>query len=395
MLVYGYLLACLHVVPAARADLKVNSAFPNGSGHVESIDQATNTIRLVPTPYENRGWQCWWYIHVTGIRSGDDLSIEVGPVPWATPRYATFSLDNQNWQQTSFGQRRGTKYVYSQRIIGSEAWFAWGPPFTVDDAQRLIGDVVRRLPNAESFVLCRTREGRQVPALRLVPEGAPSMGIWIQARQHAWESGSSWVCRGLVEWLASGDPLAARLRDNAVITVVPIMDVDSVSIGAGGKNQTPHDHNRDWSHQPHFPSVAAAIEQISSLDRQKKFDLFIDLHNPGPSDQHPFFYLTPRQLLSEWANRNVDRFLAAAKHEITGPLEFRGERRESGAGYDRNWKRISKNWVSMNTRPHVVSVTLETSWNTEHSTVDGYHAVGRQLGRAIERYRTTSPRVAP
>jgi len=35
---------------------------------------------------------------------------------------------------------------------------------------------------------------------------------------------------------------------------------------------------------------------------------------------------------------------------------------------------------------HVVAVTLETSWNTPHSTTEGYRTVGRQQGLAIERY---------
>ena len=35
---------------------------------------------------------------------------------------------------------------------------------------------------------------------------------------------------------------------------------------------------------------------------------------------------------------------------------------------------------------------LETAWNTEHSQPHGYQTVGRQLGRAIERYLRTEPR---
>ena len=71
---------------------------------------------------------------------------------------------------------------------------------------------------------------------------------------------------------------------------------------------------------------------------------------------------------------------------MTGPLAYQGEVHESGAKYDRNWKKIGKNWVALNTRDHVVAVTLETAWNTPHSTTDGYQQVGRELGLAIERY---------
>jgi hypothetical protein len=42
--------------------------------------------------------------------------------------------------------------------------------------------------------------------------------------------------------------------------------------------------------------------------------------------------------------------------------------------------------VSKSCANHVVAVTLETSWNTPHSTTTGYRTVGKQLGLAVERY---------
>ena len=43
--------------------------------------------------------------------------------------------------------------------------------------------------------------------------GSKRYGVWIQARQHAWETGGSWVSRGLIEWLVSDDPRAETLRN--------------------------------------------------------------------------------------------------------------------------------------------------------------------------------------
>ena len=80
-------------------------------------------------------------------------------------------------------------------------------------------------------------------------------GVWIQARQHAWESGSSWVGKGLLDWAVSQDPLAVQLRRSTTIHFVPIMDVDSVAEGAGGKDAVPRVHNRDWDASPVYPEV--------------------------------------------------------------------------------------------------------------------------------------------
>src|SRR5438477_533546 len=92
--------------------------------------------------------------------------------------------------------------------------------------------------------------------IRFMPGGDPGRGlhvreaaspaptaIWIQARQHAWESGASWVARGLLEWLLSEDADAIWLRHHAEVFVVPIMDVDNAATGNGGKEADPRDHN--------------------------------------------------------------------------------------------------------------------------------------------------------
>ena len=392
-----------------RPTLLVDANFANGSGRVESLDQRTRTIRLSPTEHKQRGWACWWYVKVTGIRPGETVTLDVGKAPWATPARAAYSLDNQNWSQTNRGIRGQDRIVYRQRIDASEAWFAWGPPFTVADANALTEWAAVGIPQTRKIDLVRTRGGQVIPAIRVSATPADAVTssktplsnqaengrpytIWIQARQHAWEAGSSWVCKGLVNWLASDDPRAESLRASSQLVIVPIMDVDNVLLGAGGKNQLPHDHNRDWSEEPHWPAVRAATAEIRALDRDDRFDVFIDLHNPGPRDDVSFFFVAPRELLTDKGRRNLQRLLATAQAEITGPLAFAGESRESGPNYDKEWRRISKNWVSFNTREHVVAVTLETTWNSPSSTISGYETVGRQLGLALERYLRTNPR---
>jgi hypothetical protein len=373
----------------AGSELAVRIDFSGGSAVVEGIDQQRRLIRISPSNHKDRGWVCWWYFRVQGIVPGEVLTLDVGNGVWATPDRAAMSRDNNIWRQTPAGKREKDRIVYSVRVDGPEAWFAWGPPFVPEDAQALVDAAAKSSPFAESFELCKTREGRSTPALRVSQPGVPDaerLGLWIQARQHAWESGSSWVGKGFVDWLVSDDPRAEALRKKAVITIVPIMDIDNAARGAGGKNQIPQDHNRDWTDEPHWRAVAAAQLEIKKLAADGRFDLFVDLHNPGANARHPYYYIVPRELLSEIGLRNLDRFLEASRTEITGPLSFQGQTIESGGNYDKNWKAISKNWVAANTGDHVVSLTLETAWNTPHGTPDGYEQVGRELGMAIERY---------
>jgi hypothetical protein len=370
-------------------DLSVRADFPSGSANVESIDQKTRTIRFAPTTHKDRGWVCWWYFKLDGATKGETITLDLGGGnAFALPDQAMVSVDNKTWKHTKPGKRADGRIVYQHPVEAETVWFAWGPPFTLDDASQLLEECKKKSKHATIFELAKSKDGRGVSALRIEEPGVEKnrLGIWIQARQHAWESGGSWVGKGLIEWLLSDDAAARDLRQKATIIFVPIMDVDNVERGAGGKNQVPHDHNRDWIETPVHPEVVAAQKLIAQMHAAGRFDLFIDLHNPGPSDRQPFFFVAPPDLLSAKGRQNVDAFLVAAQKEITGPLKLAPTPRLSGPNYDKNWKAISKNWVTELTKNHAVAVTLETSWNTPHSTQDGYLRVGKELGLAIERY---------
>jgi len=374
--------------------LVVSSDFSSGSGEVESIDQQARVIRVSPSVHSGRGWPCWWYFKITGIEAGETIVIDMGGDKWAQPDRATFSIDQQTWQQTQPGEKRDGRIVYRQEIDATEAWFAWGPPFTHHDAVELVESAAKGSPYAEAWTLCESREGHAVPALRIRQPGTDDSeryGIWIGARQHAWESGSSWVARGLVEWLISDDPRAEALRKRTTICIVPVMDVDNVAIGAGGKNQDPHDHNRDWSDEPRFPAVVAAQREIKRFEETGRFDLYLDLHNPGPQSRESYFYVPPPAMVAGPATANLERFLLAVQAELTGPLPFRGRTVESSRGNDPLWVHKSTVWVVQNTDDHVVGLTLEVPWNTPQSTTDGYRAAGRNVGMALDRYFRQPP----
>jgi hypothetical protein len=408
------LLACLLAVStwaAARAEIRVDTDFEGGSAKILEIDDASKRIRVMPAGDPAHGWPCWWYLRVSGLAAEDVLTLEVKPsdaqllrpgkhfgkplpAAWSQPDRATYSTDGTTWKQTEEGQRHDDVIRYRITAAGDCVWLAWGPPFTPSDAKKLVEELGRLGDWVEAFELARSRGGRPCPALRIAEGDRPRgerPAIWLQARQHAWESGSSWVCRGFAEWLASDDPRAKSLRHKAEIVIVPVMDIDNTAAGNGGKESLPQDHNRDWTDQPHHPEVAAAQRHLKDLSDSGRLVLFVDLHNPGPTNKQPYFYVCPDETLEEIGRQNQERFLTVCRAEISGPLPLADKPQTSGATYDPQWKQMSKNWVSANAPPHAVAVTLETAWNTSHSTTEGYRRVGAQLGLAIERYLREEP----
>jgi hypothetical protein len=168
------------------------------------------------------------------------------------------------------------------------------------------------------------------------------------------------------------------------------MDVDNVTMGAGGKAAVPRDHNRDWNDEPVYPEVRAAQRQILELEGQRRFDVFIDLHNPGASDRRPFFFGPRIRTVPSVQQRNYVRWLAIARG-LMDQLEP-DYRFTSYVKTQEELNQMSSNWVRNHTSKHVVSVTLETAWNRPEGTPEGYEKVGRQLGEALAEYLTTNPR---
>lgn len=388
--------------------LRVSNDFPGGSGDVVSLDPDSQEVHLQPTLHKDRGWPCWWYVRLDGLRTGEPVRVKLSAQPgefvdgrvlpayWSQPDRAAISTDDAHWSQTSPCKRMEGTVLYEFEALAERVWIAWGPPFLPKHADEVLDEIAANVPNAVRFVLAETRQGRPVPGIRFGGEEgeAAKFGVWVHTRQHAWESGSSWVGRGFAEWAAGDDPAAIQLRKTTIIHYVPIMDVDNVMLGAGGKEAVPRDHNRDWAEMPHYPEIAAAQKRLVEMDRAGELDVYLDLHNPGPSSKRPFFY-GPMNLeqLPKQQQRNHARWHAFAEATIAGPLPL--EPKYLFATYvktDEERGRMSSNWVRDHTSPHVLSTTLETAWNTQHSTAEGYRTVGRQLAEAVARYLAWNPR---
>lgn len=390
--------------------LRVSTDFSGGAADVSRIDATQGEIDLSPPVAEGRGWPCWWYVRIDGLTPGQKLSVKVTAAKqpyregallagdWSLPERAAISEDDVLWTQTPPGKRLDRNSArYEFEAPAETVWLAWGPPFLPSHAEELLSRAQKRLPEAERFVLAKTREGRDVPGIRFgggTAEEPAKYGLWVQARQHAWESGSSWVGAGFLEWATSDDPAAGELRRVATIWFVPIMDVDSVAGGLGGKDAIPRDHNRDWTDMPRYPEVAAAQRKIVELNDAGRLDFYLDLHNPGANDRLPFFF-GPHDLaaLSPIEQRNYADWIAVAAGSISGPLELQPQYKiASYIKTDEERRRMSSNWVRDRAAPHVVSTTLETAWNHPASTQEGYRTVGRQLGEALAKYLALDPR---
>lgn len=397
------MLLVLMMSGALHAELRVRSDFEGGNAEVVTVDEAARRVRIMPALREGCGWPCWWFFKLEGLKVGEQITVEVQAQTkpfreqmvlasdWCQPTHAWVSTDGEKWTATEAGKRSADKVMtYVMRAESEVMSVAWGPPFLPSDAEKLLAEVAASLPGAHRFELAKTRGGRAVQGIRIGDETAEHQ-VWVGARQHAWEAGGSQVGRGFLKWYAS--PEAKALRDATCLHFIPIMDVDNVAVGAGGKEAVPRDHNRDWAAEPIYPEVAAAQRMIREIQARRGLDVFIDLHNPGSRD--PIFFFGPFafERMTGVQQRNYRRWIELAAANITKPMPVVPTYRFANyVKTEEERGRMSSGWVRANTGASTISVTLETGWNNPQMSVEGYAEVGAGLARALGAYLAENPR---
>jgi hypothetical protein len=382
--------------------ITVSTDFVSGGGVVKVICSNPAIIRFSPHDQGEGGWgKMWYYFMVDGLTAGEQIILEFDDEPTnvgISPQIF-FSYDQEVWGLTNTGEATKIKgrdfIVYKHTVKGNKIWFAYDLPYTPEDMEKLLISEAEKDSGVEVFEMCKTKGNRSVKGLRFNDtdkNAGEKYGIWLQARTHAFESGSSWVLHELARWLLSNDPAAKALRSRSLITVIPIVDVDGVVEGRTGKNQFPYDHNRGWAEEPgNWIETQTTKSLITDISKQNKFDLFLDFHGPG-NLRHPYFIIPlSSDLPFEKQRQNRAKFLEILSSK---PLDNEAQRSQSMTKIyysERPWDHTinsSRDWVIMNSTDHVVTLTLEVNMNTPLSTNDGYRAEAIVLGRALSEYFT-------
>jgi murein tripeptide amidase MpaA len=286
------------------AAVAVTTQFEGGSiGRVETV--APGHLRCAikgQADQNNRNRQAnWYYFRLTGLPKGEfriDFTDIVGEYNFRPgARSVTmnsrpvYSYDNRTWRHFTDEQCGWDEQnvVLTVRFTPerSTVWIAHVQPYTKHELDRLLAI---RHPHAKRESLGKTFRGRDLPLLTITDPSVPDASkkvVWLMARQHAWETGTSWVADGAVRFLLSQDADAARLRRTAIFKVIPVFDPDGVSEGAVRFNVNGYDNNRNWDavNPKLMPEIAAARNaMLGWIDSGRRIDVFLAMHNTEGTD---------------------------------------------------------------------------------------------------------------
>ncbi|CAF1315913.1 unnamed protein product [Adineta ricciae] len=169
---------------------------------------------------------------------------------------------------------------------GDTCYIAHCFPYTYSDLKDDLEYLSRTRP-CDVFrqeVLCESQAGNSCFMVTVTDESVPinkKKFVFISARIHPGETNSSFMMRGVLEYITSNDKIAQKLRSQIVFKIIPMLNPDGVIVGNYRCSLTGKDKNRNFRHprKQTFPIIYHMKELIRRLqNEQREILAFCDLH---------------------------------------------------------------------------------------------------------------------
>ncbi|MBN2891896.1 MAG: hypothetical protein JXL97_08520 [Bacteroidales bacterium] len=366
------------------AQIAVFSDFENGNVEFVSADSVLNKLVVRPSLVnEFNTTRCWFNFGITGFDTTRNLTIDYfytsSVIGAENP---VFSYDQKNWErlEADFGDPWSKEI--SHKFTSDTVFFATGYPYTYTDVLNFV-DSLTFSPFVDTSTLVISEGGRRVPMFIIKDSVAkPTDLVWITGRQHAFETTMNYTLEGMISFLISDDKKAVEMRQNTIIYVIPMMDVDNVFIGASGRMQKPVDFNRDWSENPHWKAVKKVQELIAQTNEMFNYRVYFDVHSTYPGTNQPRFGIFNEYDKDDDGYKKIKRYFKIFSKNAGYELdEIQGEMKGN----------YSDAYSGGIIYPHILvsdfSTTIECDWTTNHNgkplTQEELRRVGELIAESL------------
>jgi hypothetical protein len=305
VLAFSGALLALHGAGAQEAaPIRISTNFPGASlGRVEKLSD-TEFRCHVEGQHDERGRNrqaSWYYFRLDEVRDRaltltltdfiGEYNDRPGAVPMSADTIPVWSVDGRQWKHFDAMDWDAEKKEATLRIRPQSdvLWVAHQPPYTPDDLGRLLADVDRH-PSARVEVIGRTVQGRDLHLVTVTDLAIPDLQkkvVWLQARQHAWESGTSRVLDAALRFITSDAERPRELRRKVVFKFQPMGDPDGSHNGKVRFNANGFDVNRHWDKidlrdkklLARMPEIWYVKKAIFAQQAAQPIDLLVNMHN--------------------------------------------------------------------------------------------------------------------
>ena len=364
-------------------------------------------------PYK---WRTWWYLQLHDIPTGTPLEITVNDHGWPYYYVPVYSYDGETWHHMDESEVTMTRYdtlLVEKTFERDTVWLARFFPYTETDLKAFL-DAIDDSPHLTREVIGQTKQGRDIEMLTVTDtevENRDKKRIWIHARTHPAETGSSFLLEGLLRFLLGDSADADTARSSFVFNIVPMHNVDGVVVG--NYRSTPDSINLEvsWAIDAEEPrrlkkdvpqEVAVLHQTITRLlsgDGALPITVALNLHSSNHAPDTPVFFFPhfgPEELgyTREEARlwHDQERFIRAVEYHYGDGL-VRPLPAEGGSGFASS--SYVETWWWQNFAADVMAITLETVYGRagfapKWVTRDNLRDLGRAVGHALLDYHGLS-----
>ena len=425
------LLLIAGVAPASLGQLALDADFDHGSLASWSGSRAAISLHGRSNYYGQNKWR-WLYFKATGLLgSRTTFTIQQDFAGDSTPglheleeHEMVYSYDNENWHffdnnellatntdhfvfsnDAPFAQNEvyiayAIPYPYAKSVAHTQSVLSspWAMPSASADVNGVIGqsapgidDLGRSIPALDLYGYRITNPATDSPTV-------PKRKVGIASGLHSGEPLGTHTFEGMVDWLISDDPRAARLRDVVEFFAYPVLNPTGRYAGmnrttVGNPNRDPNglwDPSR-WSNNSSVGCLGTAACQDIGVSGEAMMedafstpggglDAFIDFHSTVPD------YANPTGLPHDFGfvdsdDSNADWWLELQRLAAPNVLEYT----TGGSGS------FTTTGFARRLLDAEVEITFETQFTWERN-VDYYHNLGKLFGIAF--YNAWVPQVA-
>lgn len=201
---------------------------------------------------------------------------------------AVISQNGRDWTPAPLETFETNRTRLVLTMPGPALYVARVEPYRLSDLEQLLTSI-RGHPRVEIIPIGKTFGGRDLEIVRI---GNPQAAhrVFLRARAHPWEAGSSWVAEGLIRRLLGDDAAAAEFLKRYCVWIMPMANKDGVALGRTRFNLRGKDLNRNWD-KPSDPDLSPENHALEKWLEQmiadgKKPHLALELHNDGNGKLH-------------------------------------------------------------------------------------------------------------
>ncbi|GAB1458385.1 M14-type cytosolic carboxypeptidase [Thauera sp.] len=364
--------------------LKISSTFDSGAIEVVRIDDPAD-IRLRLRKDNAADFHQWFHFRLMGAAGKpvrmvfENAASAAYPDGWKDYRCVA-SYDRQNWFRIA-----GTRYEDGQLVVEhtperDSLYYAYFEPYSHERHLDLLARV-ELSPYARVRNLGSSVDGRDIDLVTVGREAPGRVPVWIIARQHPGETMAEWFVEGLLERLLdNADPVARKVREHAVLHIVPNMNPDGAVRGNLRSNAAGRNLNREWRDPD--PAASPEVFLVRAEMERSGCALFLDIHG---DESLPYVFFSTAEEVPGFTTaaaaaqaRFVDTLLAVSP-------DFQTQEGYKPGRFGEELLTLASKWVANHFG--CVSLTLEMPFKDNAILPDGHvgwnGARSKRLGAAM------------